>query len=176
MDKLRYCKIRKVKSPTRGTAVAAGLDFYVPEDIDVDTFAAKCNITGCHPNYELDDDYNLKCIVLQPGDSVMIPSGIKMKVMPGYALVFMNKSGVGAKRQLDVLASVVDEDYEGEVHINLVNNGNRAQKIEAGDKIVQGLLLQVNYAVPEEVENETVLFSGSESARGEGGFGSTGTK
>lgn len=55
----------------------------------------------------------------------MIPSGIKMKVMPGYALVFMNKSGVGAKQQLDVLASVVDEDYEGEVHINLVNNGNR---------------------------------------------------
>lgn len=48
--------------------------------------------------------------------------------------------------------------------------------IEAGDKIIQGLLLQVNYAVPEEVENENMLFANVVSARGEGGFGSTGVK
>ena len=176
MDKLKFCKVRKVKSPTRGTSVAAGLDFYVPEDIDVDTYTSKCDVTGCYPSYDLDDDYKLKRIHLKPGESVMIPSGIKMKLMPGYALVFTNKSGVGVKRQLDVLATTVDEDYQGEIHISLVNNGNKEQIIEAGDKIIQGLLLQVNYAVPEEVENENVLFANVVSARGEGGFGSTGVK
>ena len=88
----------------------------------------------------------------------------------------MNKSGVGAKKQLDVLACLVDEDYEGEVHINLVNNGNKVQTVNAGDKIVQGVLLKMNYAMPEEVESEEKLFANSTSARGEGGFGSTDSK
>ena len=176
METLRYCKIRKVKSPVRGTPVAGGIDFFVPEDIDVDTFADKCKTTGCYPSYTLDDDYKIKTIELKPGESVMIPSGIKMKVMDGHALVFMNKSGIGAKKQLDVLACLVDEDYRGEVHINLVNNGWRSQTIAAGDKIVQGVILKMNYASPEEVANEDVLYADSTSERGEGGFGSTGTK
>ena len=176
MDTLRYCKVRDVKSPTRGTSVAGGIDFYVPTNIDVDTFSAKCDVTGCHPSYDLDDNYCIKTIHLNPGESVMIPSGIKMKVIDGYALVFMNKSGVGAKKQLDVLACLVDEDYEGEVHINLVNNGNKVQTVNAGDKIVQGVLLKMNYAMPEEVESEEKLFANSTSARGEGGFGSTDNK
>lgn len=108
MEVLKYCKVREVKSPCRGTSVAGGIDFFVPTNIDVDTFAEKCNITRCHPSYTLDDNYNIKAIELQPGQSVMIPSGIKMKIPDGYALVFMNKSGVGVKKQLDVLACLVD--------------------------------------------------------------------
>ena len=104
----------------------------------------------------------------------MIPSGIKMKVPDGYALAFMNKSGVGAKKQLDRLAELVDCDYEGEIHINVVNNGNREQEIKAGDKIIQGVIIPVSFIMPEEVENEEVLFSGSTSERKENGFGSTG--
>ena len=99
-----------------------------------------------------------------------------MKVPSGHALVFMNKSGIGAKKQLDVLACVIDEDYEGEVHINLVNSGKNVQYIEAGDKIVQGLILPINYAMPEEIGTVEELYAGSDSSRGEGGFGSTGTK
>ena len=71
---------------------------------------------------------------------------------------------------------VVDEDYEGEVHINLVNSGKNVQYIEAGDKIVQGLILPINYAMPEEIGTVEELYVGSDSYRGEGGFGSTGTK
>lgn len=176
MDTLRYTKVREVKSPVRGTPVAAGIDFFVPTSIDKETFESKCKTTGCSLHCEYDSSGMLTKIKLQPGESVMIPSGIKMKVPVGHALVFMNKSGVGAKKQLDVLASVVDEDYEGEVHINLVNNGNASQLIAAGDKIVQGLILPVNYAVPEEVESEDILYKNSTSQRGEGGFGSTGSR
>lgn len=176
METLKYCKVREVKSPIRGTSVAAGIDFFIPTNIDIDTFAKKCVITNCHPEYNLSDDGFIKDIMIRPGESVMIPSGIKMKIMDGWALVFMNKSGIGVKKQLSVLACVIDQDYEGEVHINLVNTGNEIQTISAGDKIVQGVLLPMNYAIPEEVENEEILFAGSESARKDGGFGSTGTK
>jgi dUTP pyrophosphatase len=176
METLKYCKVKEVKSPVRGTSVAAGIDFFVPTNITVDEFLQKCEITKCGPEYTLSENGHIEKIVLRPGDSVMIPSGIKMKVMDGWALVFMNKSGIGAKKQLAVLACVIDQDYEGEVHINLVNTGNEIQTISAGDKIVQGVLLPMNYALPEEVENEEVLFANSESARGEGGFGSTGSR
>jgi dUTPase len=107
-DTLKYCKVRKVKDPTRGTAVAAGIDFYIPSDIDVDDFTSKCEVTKSYPNYRLNDEYFIDAIDLRPGESVMIPSGIKMKVPSGYALVMMNKSGIGAKKQLDVLACVID--------------------------------------------------------------------
>jgi len=176
METLKYTKIRQVKSPVRGTSVAAGIDFFVPTSIDKETFEKKCNTTNCNVYSECDDNGMITKIKLQPGESVMIPSGIKMKVPHGHALVFMNKSGVGAKKQLDVLACVIDEDYEGEVHINLVNSGKNTQYIEAGDKIVQGLILPINYAMPEEIGTVEELYANSDSSRGEGGFGSTGTK
>ena len=177
METLKYCKVRDVKSPNRGTAKSAGLDFYVPSSIDKDTIESKCKITGCYPHIEYDShSMTIKKIILKPGESIMIPSGIKMRVPDGYALAFMNKSGVGAKKQLDRLAELVDCDYEGEIHINVVNNGNRDQEINAGDKIIQGVVIPVSFIQPEEVENEEVLFSGSTSERKSGGFGSTGNK
>lgn len=176
METLKYCKTRKVKSPNRGTSASAGIDFYIPEDIDVDTFVDKCRVTSCNPSYTLSNEYFLESITLMPGESVLIPSGIKMKVPNGHALIFFNKSGVGSKKHLDVLASVVDSDYEGEVHINLVNNGDKNVTINAGDKIVQGLILPINFAMPEEIATASELYADSTSERGEGGFGSTGTK
>lgn len=175
METLKYTKVREVKSPVRGTPAAAGIDFFVPTDIDEETMNNKCEVTGCKPKMEF-LKRKLLTVFLQPGESVMIPSGIKMRVPDGHALVFMNKSGIGAKKQLDRLAELVDCDYEGEVHINVVNNGNSVQCISAGDKIIQGVVIPVNFAMPEEVENEEVLYNGSNSQRGEGGFGSTGTK
>lgn len=174
---LRFCKVRDVKSPVRGTAVAAGVDFFVPEDLTREVMDEKFNVTGCRP-YETtyDDSGKLVKIVLTPGQSIMIPSGIKLNIPHGYALAFMNKSGIGAKKQLDRLAELVDEDYQGEVHINVINNGCSTQVICAGDKIIQGVLIPVSYAVPEEVRTVDELYADMTSARGEGGFGSTGTK
>lgn len=174
METLKICKVREVKTPNRAHPEDAGIDFYVPTDIDVDTFIKKCDITGDELEYKVNDNYNISEIILRPGESVLIPSGIKVKVPSGYMLQFTNKSGIAAKKHLLVGSSVVDVGYEGECYINLHNVSTRTQIICAGDKIVQAILIPVNFAQTEVVENETALFGDECSARGSGGFGSSG--
>jgi dUTP pyrophosphatase len=89
-------------------------------------------------------------------------------------LVAFNKSGVATKRNLTVGACVVDEDYQGEIHIHLTNVGTETQEIKAGEKIVQFLLMPIVYEGLEEVLSEDELWEGKVTERGEGGFGSTG--
>ena len=84
MTTFNYCKVRKVKSPVRGTSVAAGIDFFIPEDISDVDWSEKCKVTKRHPITMFNDDHILTTIILAPGDSVMIPSGIKMKLPDGY--------------------------------------------------------------------------------------------
>ncbi len=148
VSELKFIKVKNVKSPTRGTAQSAGIDFFVPDEFET--------------------------IVLLPGESCFIPSGIKVSLPPNHVLIAFNKSGVAVKRNLHVGACVVDEDYQGELHLNLANAGNQPQIIERGDKITQFILLPVNYATPTEVEPKDLYTKASK--RGDGGFGSTGTK
>jgi len=143
---MKISKIRDVKTPTRGTEKSAGIDFFVPDDI-----------TSC-------------CVL--PRDSACIPSGIKANVPTGFALIVFNKSGVALKRNLAVGACVIDEDYQGEIHLHVYNFGTETQIIVPGEKLVQMILLPVFYDRIEEV-SESNLFE-KESNRGEGGFGSTG--
>ena len=145
---MKIAKIRDVKTPTRGTQGSAGIDFYVPND---------------YPN-------SLRRVA--PGERFFIPSGIKANVPEGYALIAMNKSGVALKKGLMVGACVVDSDYQGEIHLHLVNTSNDDVTIEAGEKLTQFLLIPVDHCVVN-VVNESDLFS-HESDRGAGGFGSTG--
>ena len=146
---MKFAKIRDVKTPTRGTQGSAGIDFYVPND---------------YPN-------SLRRI--EPGDRYFIPSGIKANVPEGYALIAMNKSGVALKKGLMVGACVVDSDYQGEIHLHLVNVSDSFARIEAGEKLVQFLLVPVDHCNVEVDESE--LFE-EETTRGSGGFGSTGVK
>jgi len=147
---MKIYKTREVKTPTRAHSNDAGFDLYIPED-----FLAQ---------------------VLNPGQSVLIPSGIKAKVPKGHALIAFNKSGVAAKKNLLVGACVIDESYQGEIHIDLHNVGNTAQVISPGDKIIQLLCIKMNYVSVQIAESEDELFGETVSERGEGGFGSTGTK
>ncbi len=149
---MKLAKIRDVKTPTRGTAGSAGIDFYVPND---------------YPATE-------SLCTIEPGERFFIPSGIKANVPEGYALIAMNKSGVALKKGLLVGACVVDSDYQGEIHLHLVNTGKRDVTIEPGDKLVQFLLVPVNHCTVEVVAEDN-LFS-TETTRGAGGFGSTGVK
>ena len=144
---MKVQRIRDVKLPTRGTPQSAGLDFYVPNNVLFDD-------TG---------------ICLKPGDSVVIPSGIKVEVPKGYALIGFNKSGIAVKRHLYVGACVIDEDYQGEVHIHLTNVGKEASYIFPGDKIAQFVLVPVLYADIEEVDELHKV----PTERGTGAFGST---
>lgn len=147
---MKLAKIRNVKTPTRGTTGSAGIDFYVP------------------------DDYPSSLCTIQPGDRYFIPSGIKANVPEGFALIAMNKSGVSMKKGLMVGACVVDSDYQGEIHLHLINVSNRPVTIEPGDKLTQFLLIPVDHCAVELVDVD-VLFD-EETTRGSGGFGSTGVK
>lgn len=146
---MKISKIRNVKTPVRGTPLSAGIDFFVPDDFP-----------GIH--------------YLIPGDAVNIPSGIKVKVPHGYALIFMNKSGVAVKKGLQIGACVVDEDYQGEVHLHVRNTSTEVQSIKPGEKLVQALLIPVEYADIEVVDVDELYEE--KTQRGEGGFGSTGTE
>jgi dUTP pyrophosphatase len=145
---MKFAKIREVKAPTRANSTDAGIDFFVPQDQSP--------------------------IKLFPGDSCLIPSGIKVNVPEGFALVAFNKSGVAVKKQLYAGACVVDCGYQGEVHINLTNVGNEEQYIKPGDKIIQFVLLPLGPPNLFELEEDELYEN--ESSRGDGGFGSTGTK
>ena len=142
---LKFCKTRKVKSPERGHATDAGIDFFVPYDFEEEN--------------------------LYFGEDILIPSGIKMEIPPGYALVQFNKSGIATKEQLIVGACVIDEGYQGEIHLHVINVGEHATKIFPGMKIMQGLLIPVPSVTIVE-KDEVDLFS-KKSARGSDGFGST---
>lgn len=116
-------------------------------------------------------------IELLPLGRVLIPSGIHVALPKNVFLKAENKSGVASKRGLVVGSSVVDVDYEGEIHISLINCSNKNVIISAGEKAVQF----VRYFQPlmneiQEFSSKEELYKNSSSARGEGGFGSSGLK
>ena len=152
MDTLKFLKIKNVRSPKRAHLTDAGIDFFVPE------------------TFNNGNDY-----YIQPGESILIEGGLKVKVPAGFALIFFNKSGVAAKKNLILGSCVVDEGYEGELLYNLHNIGPHETIIKPGEKIVQGILLQMNYMDTQEITILDNLYD-KNSERGEGGFGSTGDK
>lgn len=176
MEKLKYCKVRKVKTLNRANIGDAGIDFYVPEDLTKEVMIDKIhNVTRSDIEMHCNADGFVEEFVLRPHQCVLIPSGIHVRVPEGHALIFFNKSGVAAKRCLTVGSCVVDYPYQGECHIHLINTGECTQVIKAGEKIVQGIILPINFANTEEVNSLDELYKDFESTRGAGGFGSSGT-
>ena len=175
-DTLKYCKIREVKSPCRAHSTDAGIDFFVPEDLTQEIMADKYEKSSCWPKTVVGENGCIQSWELKPGDSILIPSGIKVKVPDGYMLQYHNKSGIASKRGLMVGANTVDIGYQGECHLNLYNVSNHRAIISAGDKICQGILVRIGFHIPEEMKNEEELYAEGISDRGEGGFGSSGTK
>jgi dUTP pyrophosphatase len=161
---MKVARIREVKLPTRGTELSAGIDFYVPK------FDEKFLIDFKEKNDEIMIATDM--IKLFKGERVLIPSGIKAEIPKGYALIGYNKSGVSTRLGLDILASVVDEDYQGEIHISLVNTSKQMIYIEPGQKIIQYILLPVFYDKIEEISFNQIHLGNTQ--RGVGGFGSTG--
>lgn len=166
---MQIAKVRNVKTPSRGTSKSAGIDFFVPED-----FSGQ---------------------MLQPHEDVLIPSGISALIPDGYMLMAANKSGICPSREakedcktpmklkdtdttisssIIIGASIIDEDYPGEIHIHLINVGKEPVWIERGQKIAQFILVPVSYAdiceASPEVVRAAVLAKKSER---EDGFGST---
>lgn len=139
-----------VKVPTRSNPSDAGLDVYA-------------NVRDP--------------IVIEPGVSAIVPTGLRFGIPHGYMLQVMNRSSIAAKRSLIVGAHVVDSGYDGEVFINLHNVGTELQQIKFGQKIAQLVMIPVvHFRALEEVDG--LIYDDRQpitiSDRGEGALGSTG--
>jgi dUTP pyrophosphatase len=153
---INVAKVREnVRCPVRANPSDAGLDvFFVP----------KSNQPEC------------KFVQIAPGDSVLLPSGIKVEIPHGYVCRVECRSSL-AQIGLIVGATIVDSGYEGEILINLINTSNDLRRIYEGDKIAQLvfypiILPRLNEVSSEELYKDRVAIS----ERGSGGFGSTDNK
>jgi len=111
-------------------------------------------------------------LTLAPGERALVPTGLAIALPDGYEVQVRPRSGLAARNGVTVLNTpgTVDADYRGEVKVILANLGNEDFTIERGMRIAQMVIAPVVQAVLQEAD------SLSETARGEGGFGSTGTK
>ncbi|MBF0244714.1 MAG: dUTP diphosphatase [Planctomycetes bacterium] len=107
-----------------------------------------------------------------PQQRVLIPTGLRIAVPPGYEAQIRPRSGLALKHGITLPNSpgTIDSDYRGELKVILLNLGTNAFAIETGDRIAQLVIAPVSKAVwSEEIELDASL-------RGEGGFGHTGVK
>jgi len=112
-----------VEPPTRSNPSDAGLDLrFNPEDKAV------------------------RALRIEPGESKLLPTGLRFAIPHGYMMEVKNRSSMAAKRQLLVGACVVDSGYDGEVFVNLHNIGSHFQIVEPGDKIAQAVVVPVVHA------------------------------
>ena len=113
-----------------------------------------------------------EAVALGPLERAMIPTGLYLAIPSGYECQVRPRSGLAAKHGISVLNApgTIDADYRGEVKVILVNLSNDTFVIEPGERIAQ-----IVVARHESVEWESVEVL-DETSRGEGGFGSTGTK
>ena len=109
-------------------------------------------------------------IELKPLERRLIPTGLKIELEHGYEAQVRPRSGLSIKHGITLINCVgtVDEDYRGEVCVPLVNVSNEAYTIQPDERIAQMVIAKYEQA---EIEVVTEL---SDTARGEGGFGSTG--
>ena len=110
-------------------------------------------------------------LVLLPGERAAVPTGLAAEIPPGFELQVRPRSGLALKHGVTCLNSpgTIDSDYRGEIRVILANLGSEPFTISRGDRIAQLVLATVT---PCEVRLVERL---SDTERGAGGFGSTGT-
>lgn len=111
-----------------------------------------------------------EAVTIQPGQTKAIPTGLAMEVPEGCAGLVYARSGMATKRGLAPAnkVGVIDSDYRGELQVMLHNHGSVPQTVEHGDRVAQLLITPV--LTPQYIQAEEL----SDTARGSGGFGSTG--
>lgn len=129
--------------PTYGTPEAAGADLYACLE---------------------------ESLVIEPGETVFVPTGLALEVPKGCAGLVYARSGLACKQGLAPAnkVGVIDSDYRGEIRVVLHNHGKIPQTISHGQRIAQLIITPVLTPAYEEAEELT------DTGRGSGGFGSTG--
>ena len=113
-----------------------------------------------------------EAILIPAGETRMIHTGLSFEIPEGYVGLIYARSSLGTKRGLAPAnkVGVIDADYRGEVMVSLHNHSSSDQVVEPGERIAQMVIapfLKADFEVSDEL---------SETVRGAGGFGSTGTK
>lgn len=118
------------------------------------------------------DIHALEDCTVVPGRTTLVRTGIAIQIPDGYVGQVCPRSGLSLKHGITVVNApgLIDSDYRGEVCVILSTNSNKIFDIKAGDRIGQLMFTQAIRAIFKEVDNLT------ETDRGEGGFGSTGTE
>ena len=111
-------------------------------------------------------------ILIEPGNTVMVPTGIAVSIPKNFEIQIRPRSGLAARNKISVLNTpgTIDSDYRGEIKVILINLSEKTFTIEKGTRIAQMVLCPIVKARFKEVE------SLGETPRGSSGFGSTGTK
>jgi dUTPase len=163
-----------VKKPERDYG-NAGIDFFIPEHSDAfyRAFSEKNQPHNAYLEQSADGWY----IIIPEHGRVNIPSGVRSRIEPNVALEAQNKSGIATKHGLVYGASTIDANYQGIIHISLINTTNRAVKLPLGSKAVQFIPRIIDPSSVEVVTDQTFeeFYADFEfTNRGEGAFGSTG--
>jgi len=111
-------------------------------------------------------------VTVMPGKTVLIHTGLSAEIPEGYAGFIYARSGLASKRGLAPAnkVGVIDADYRGEIMVALHNHSDEPAKVESGERIAQLLIAAAPQFVFEEADEL------SDTTRGAGGFGSTGSK
>lgn len=109
-------------------------------------------------------------VVLEPGQVALVPTGLKIAIEPGFEGQVRPRSGLAVKHAITLVNApgTIDADYRGELRVGLINLGSEAHVVTHGARIAQLVIAPVARARIMEAD------ALSETARGEGGFGSTG--
>ena len=111
-------------------------------------------------------------VTIAPHGTFLVPTGLSLEIPAGWAGMIFARSGLATKRHLAPANKfgVMDSDYRGEVMVSLHNHSDDPQTVEPGERIAQMVIMPYLAAQFFEVEEL------SDTVRGAGGFGSTGTK
>lgn len=111
-------------------------------------------------------------VTLAPGGRALVPTGLRVRIPEGFEAQVRSRSGLAATKGVAVLNSpgTIDSDYRGEIKVILINLGSEPFRVERGDRIAQLVfapVVRASFGIVECVD---------ETPRGEGGFGSTGSR
>lgn len=177
---IKFYKVRKVKTPERGTKLSSWIDFFIPDDLDEIREDIKYTPTEKITNQDFCKEKWLANgdIFIPHGMWVLIPTWLKVVMEQlewqwAIEMVMYNKSGIAVKNNLVVWACVIDNDYRGEVNLHLINCSRENITLKCGQKVAQWVVRIVLLEDIIEI-NEEEFVEYQETERGEGGFWSTG--
>lgn len=124
-----------------------------------------------HPGDAAVDLHSRVDVTLEPGQRASVPTGLAVAIPPGHAGLVLPRSGHAARHGIGVVngPGLIDSGYRGEISVLLINHGDEAISFRRGERIAQLAIVPIPTVEWNEVE------SLDETARGDGGFGSTGS-